>query len=328
MSYSASDFTPAQGSTIDFDQSTDFSVYNANDVAYGVQFVIANAAGQQKYALYTRGVDGTHGGGNHDLGYYNPQSRLSFTLKFADYYSGWQVGDKLIFKVTNRDDEVYSVTYNFKTPYTSCGAPTTCSTNKTLSRDNVTLSWSGAMSGQNNAISDYEIQRCESTDGKTWSGWGALTTTTATSATVAPPSTAGHYYKFRVRARGTAGASYYSGWKESTNTLRKDHDPLAGFTDSPLAAGVTQIKALHMAELQNRVNTLRTFYGLAAYGFTTITQGVTSLAGWTAHVAELRAAIDQICSAAGKTHGTWIAFSVNCPRADVIEQLRAVVLAL
>ena len=328
MSYSASDFTPAQGSTIDFDQSTEFSAYNANDVAYGVQFVITNAAGQQKYALYTRGVDGTHGGGNHDLGYYNPQSRFSFTLKFADYYSGWQVGDKLIFKVTNRDDEVYSVTYNFKTPYTSCGAPTTCSVNKTVASDNVTLSWSGATAGTNNAVTGYEVQRAESVNGSTWGGWQALTTTTAASLAVAPPATPGNYYKYRVRTRGSAGASYYSSWKESSNRLRRDHAALAEFTDSPLVAGDTPIKALHMVELQGHVNTLRAFYGLAACDFTAITRGVTSVAGWTEHVAELRTAIDQICSVAGKTHDEWTAFSVNCPRADVIEQLRAVVLAL
>ena len=84
---------------------------------------------------------------------------------------------------------------------------------------------------------------------------------------LAPPETAGNYYQFRVRTRGSAGSSYYSGWKTSTNTLRKGHEALEGFSDSPLTAGMT-VKALHMEELQDRVNTLRGFYGLSAYAFT------------------------------------------------------------
>ena len=83
-----------------------------------------------------------------------------------------------------------------------------------------------------------------------------------------------------------------------------------------------------MQELQSRVNTLYSFYGLGTYNFTTITEGTTSLAGWTAHVNQIRAAIEDVCNASGKTHESWISFSVNCPRADVIQQLRSVILAL
>ena len=218
--------------------------------------------------------------------------------------------------------------------YTACGTPTDCSLSSTLSTENVTLSWSGATAGNVNAITGYEIQRCESTDGSTWGSWetapeSPVTTTEGSgSASVAPPATAGNYYKYRVRTQGAAGSDYYSDWLESENVLRRDHAALAGFTDSTLTAGTSPVKALHMQELQDRTNTLRAFYGLTAYAFTTITAGQTSLAGWTAHINEIRAAIEEVCNASGKTHENWISFSVNCPRADVIQQLRSVILAL
>lgn len=205
--------------------------------------------------------------------------------------------------------------------YTACGAPTSCAVDDTLSTGDVTLSWGGATGGEGNPITGYEVQRAESTNDSAWGAWGALTTTAATSLSVSPPTTPGNYYKYRVRTLGAAGSDYYSGWKESTNTLRRDHAALAGFTDSPLVVGVTPVKALHMLELQDRINTLRGFYGLSAYAFSPI--DARGIAGWTTHVNELRAAFDEI----GKSHEAWIAISVNCPRADVIEQLRAVVLA-
>lgn len=122
---------------------------------------------------------------------------------------------------------------------TACGAPTVCSVNATLSEGNVTLSWSGASGGTNNAISSYEIQYSDSADNSTWGTWTALTTvtTTATSGSVsaAPPSTRGYYRRFQVRTRGAAGASYYSGWKISTNSVRKNTIPIppATVTASP-----------------------------------------------------------------------------------------------
>lgn len=210
------------------------------------------------------------------------------------------------------------------TEYTACGAPTNCALSKTLSNSNVTLSWSGATAGNGNAIAGYEVQRCESVDGSTWGSWETLTTTAETSLLVAPPATHGNYYKYRVRTLGAAGSSYNSGWKESSNALRRDHAQLAGFTDATLTPGATYVKALHMQELQDRVSTLRAFYGLSAYPFTTIVEGQTSLAGWTTHVNEIRAAIDGI----GKSHETWLTITENKPRADVIQQLRDVVLSL
>lgn len=112
---------------------------------------------------------------------------------------------------------------------TACSAPTSCSVSPVLSEGGVTLSWSGASGGISNSISSYEIQYSDSTDNSTWGAWTALATvdTTATSGSVAtsPPSTRGNYRRFQVRTRGTAGASYYSGWKVSTNSVRRNTAP-------------------------------------------------------------------------------------------------------
>ena len=132
-----------------------------------------------------------------------------------------------------------TITLNYEYNYTACGAPTACSVNTTVSEGNVTLSWSGASSGTLNTISSYEIQYSDSSNGSTWGAWTALSTVTTTatsgSLSVEPPSTRGDYRRFQVRTRGSAGASYYSGWKVSTNSVRRNTLPTAPttFTASP-----------------------------------------------------------------------------------------------
>lgn len=127
-----------------------------------------------------------------------------------------------------------TLTLNYEINPTACTAPSACAVGSTLSEGNVTLSWSGAAGGTNNAISSYEIQYSESSDNATWGAWSALTTvaTTATSgsASVAPSSTRGNYRRFQVRTCGTAGASYYSGWKITSNSVRRNTLPTAPAT--------------------------------------------------------------------------------------------------
>lgn len=112
---------------------------------------------------------------------------------------------------------------------TACGAPTSCSVSPTVGEGNVTLTWSGASDGTNNSITSYEIQYSDSSDNVTWGSWTSLTTVTTSAASgslsVAPPATRGYYRRFQVRTRGSAGASYYSGWKISTNSVRKNIPP-------------------------------------------------------------------------------------------------------
>lgn len=101
-----------------------------------------------------------------------------------------------------------SVTINTAAAYSACGAPTAVAVSR--SRGTVTINWSGATAGTNNAITGYDIIRNTSQ-----STSGAITTHTAVTTggqTNAPG--AGTFY-YGVRTRGAAGASYYSGYKWS-----------------------------------------------------------------------------------------------------------------
>lgn len=208
---------------------------------------------------------------------------------------------------------------------TRCTAPKTVTIEKSVSAASTNkLSWSGASGGTNNSISGYFIQYADSKDNKTWGSWGGDFSVGVVSNTSVPMPSENMYRKYRVYTLGSAGSNWRSSSATESGSTYRGHAELAGFTDSPLVAGQTRVKALHMQELQDRVNTLRGFYGLSAYSFTTIKSGSTQLKDWTAHVKEIRTAIDGIST----KHDTWITISANCPRADVIEQLRTVILAM
>ena len=72
----------------------------------------------------------------------------------------------------------------------------------------------------------------------------------------------------------------------------------APFTDTPLVAGVTPIKAAHIQELRTHVNAVRALRGLAPFDFTdpTLTAGVTVLRA--IHISELRTALNEAYMAA------------------------------
>lgn len=64
------------------------------------------------------------------------------------------------------------------------------------------------------------------------------------------------------------------------------------YTDPQIELGTTRIKAAHMNEIRANINTMRTYYGLAAKTWAeTIVAGQTSTRGWQDHVIEIRAAI-------------------------------------
>ena len=79
-----------------------------------------------------------------------------------------------------------------------------------------------------------------------------------------------------------------------------------------------------MTELQKRVAVLCEFYGMATPSFQTVISGETSLGGWLAHIREIRNAIDAL----PVQHDAWIAIDKNCPRADVVTQIREIILEL
>ena len=221
----------------------------------------------------------------------------------ASYYSSWKES-----------------TNTLRRNWTACGAPTSCAVDSSLSLVATTLRWSGATAGYGNPISKYEVQRRSQAPGGSWSAWSAFETTSGTSLSVSPPATAGHYYQYRVRAQGTAGEAYYSGWKESTNTLRKAHKTIPAFTDPTLIVGQTDVKAIHITELQSVMNDiLLPFMGMNAATFTKLERD-SDAKYWGAHVQEIKVAIDST----GFSHEAWVTMQDEVT-ADVIEQLRRIV---
>ena len=211
-------------------------------------------------------------------------------------------------------------TNTLRRDWTACSAPTACAVDSTLSLVATTLRWSGATAGYGNPISKYEVQRRSQAPGGSWSAWSAFETTSGTSLSVSPPATAGHYYQYRVRAQGTAGEAYYSSWKESTNTLRKAHKAIPAFTDPTLIVGHTDVKAVHITELQNVMNDiLLPFMGVNTVAFTELERD-SDAKHWGDHVQEIKAAIDST----GFSHEAWVTMQDEVT-ADVIEQLRRIV---
>jgi len=114
---------------------------------------------------------------------------------------------------------------------TATTAPTSVSVSPTISEENAVLSWSGAAGGLNNSITGYDIDFSDSTNNSTWGAWQVLGTVTSTatsaSAWVAPPPTRGNFRRYRVRTRGSAGSSFFSGWRISSNSVRRNTWPNA-----------------------------------------------------------------------------------------------------
>ena len=205
--------------------------------------------------------------------------------------------------------------------HTDCIAPDTCLLDCCISHENVTLYWGNGSSGTNNNMTGYEVQRCESYDGSTWSDWTTLTTQTDVTLTVDPPAVYGNYYWYRVRTKGEVTDSP---WRNCSHTLRRDHEPIAAWTDESLVAGETMIKAIHMTEMQHAINVLLDFYGLGAQEMTSILSGETSLGGWTNHMTEIRNAVDLLST----EHEAWEEITVNCPKAATMQQLRDAIVAV
>jgi len=116
-----------------------------------------------------------------------------------------------------------------RNPYTTCTAPTSITVTPNNFDATVTISWSGAGAGTSNSISSYYIQYATSSNNSTWGSWTGLTTVNSTSSSgsktidVSSNVSRGYYIKFRIRTQGSAGSSYYSGYKESSSVLRQPY---------------------------------------------------------------------------------------------------------
>lgn len=204
------------------------------------------------------------------------------------------------------------------------GAPTAVALASTLSRNAVELSWGAGSAGTGNSVTGYDVEQQDCADGVSWpSAWqtAAGSPVSANKLSVMPPDTPGYFRRFRVRTRGSAGSDYYSGWVVSENTLRRKWNAFGAWTDSALVARSSMIRAVHLSEIQARVNVIRAFYGLGAYSFTPVTARATKVARWDALIQELRTAIDGISA----DHEAWNTLEAGKPRIAHVAQLRRVI---
>jgi hypothetical protein len=109
-------------------------------------------------------------------------------------------------------------------------------------------------------------------------------------------------------------------------------NPPPGFTDDPLQPGVHRAKAVHLSELRDAVDALRTRYSLAPVTWTDqpFVRGVTLVKA--VHLTELRVALDDVYQAIGRPLPPWGTPTI-VPRttpviAAQVSELRAAVLAV
>lgn len=245
---------------------------------------------------------------------------------FLAYYSAYPAtaGLRLTAGIEYDTGYVGNEEYDFYFPRTSnVGAPTSPKVASTVSREAVELSWGAGSAGTNNSVTGYDVQYRESSDGSSWGSWTTASGSpvTGTKLSVSPSGTVGNYRQYRVRTRGSAGESWYSGWVTSANTLRRKWNAFGSWTDATLTAGVSGIRAVHLTQLQERVAVIRAFYGLAAYSFTTVTARKTKIAKWAALIQEIRSAVDGITA----SHESWNTLEAGKPRIAHITQLRKII---
>jgi hypothetical protein len=91
-------------------------------------------------------------------------------------------------------------------------------------------------------------------------------------------------------------ASVAANWRQSVVVSTP---PSATFTDDPLVAGTTRVKAQHITELRTAINNYRSFAGLTAYSWTTSVAAGAVIGA--AQVAELRTALTPALTALSRT---------------------------
>ena len=145
----------------------------------------------------------------------------------------------------------------------------------TASATSVSLIWTYAGTG-----TQFEVQR------RSGSGdFATLTTVTGLSYSDTS-ATADTTYVYRVRATG------------ATTFSNADHATTVAFSDDPLAAGVTVLKAAHVLQLRTAVQAMRASTGLAAASFTDTS--LTGVAAKALHFTELRDALTPALAALGQ----------------------------
>jgi len=167
----------------------------------------------------------------------------------------------------------------FKLTQVLSGSPPATPTNlqaTAQSATQVALSWTAAA-----GATSYEVARY---DGGVETVVGSPAVTTFTDAT----ASASRAYRYRVRGVGAGGSSPFSTAALATTII---------FTDDPLVAQSTPIRATHLTELRTAVNAVRTTAGLLPQSFTDASVVAGSTPIRVVHVTELRTALSAGLSA-------------------------------
>jgi hypothetical protein len=101
------------------------------------------------------------------------------------------------------------------------------------------------------------------------------------------------------------------------------------FTDDPLVAGITPIKAVHLTELREDVDILRQRFGLGNFSWveSPIAAGAVSIK--VSHIVELRTALGAVFSAAGISPPAYTTIATGSPVAIVyFNEIRAAIVTL
>lgn len=292
--------------------------YDPSDYSQGISkagsIEVASSSYQYPVTLFL--LDAPYGSHTGTFGEYS--ASIGSTTSLSTMFPGVDLVGKYIYCNTGGDASIPIVE-----PYSHVSAPLSPTLTETIARYTVELSWGAGSAGTNNSVTGYDVQYQDSADGSTWpSGWTTASGSpvTAENMSVSPPTTVGYYRRFRVRTRGSAGSDYYSGWVISENVLRRKWNAFGAWTDPTLSVG-GDLRAVHMTEMQERIKTIRSFYGLSAAAFTTITGGVTLAADWADHISEIRTAIDGITT----DHAAWITATAGEPAIAVMNQLRNII---
>ena len=116
----------------------------------------------------------------------------------------------------------------------------------------------------------------------------------------AGPYTSGQKIILRKALPASAGTvSVTVTAKDAQNAVGPPSEISTTYAALPLTdtvtSGRTRIKAVHITELRTAIDTVRAYYGMPEYAWAEpVAAGRTSMRGWKSHIAELRAAVDEI----------------------------------
>ncbi len=156
----------------------------------------------------------------------------------------------------------------------------------TFSGTQVNLTWAAAPNAHH-----YQVERAPNLGGTFTVLNSNVATTTYTDSTV----TAVNAYLYRVRSADAGGNLSAPGNLDVATAIT--------FTDNPVTAGTTLIKAQHVTELRQAVNAVRATANLSAATWTDAT--LTNVTVKAVHVQELRTSLDAALTALGLTTSSY-----------------------